>query len=329
MAEFGRHLIGALYGFSNLVLPLLPHFIPLIQVDSPLPESVRRAAASVEAVTLAAVPALWRTWHEANAIPGNVRLAVSAGAALSLALEEAVHARHGLKLHNFYGSSECGGIAYDASSTPRTDAARAGCPMPGTALSIGRDGCLEVRGAAVGRTYWPQSSPDLRDGCFKTSDLAEMVDGDVCLRGRLGDQIHVAGRKVSPESIERVLLQHSAVRECLVFGAPSADSERTDTIVGCVAAPSGLSGESLKQFLLDKLPAWQIPREWIFVKSLETNSRGKLSRAEWRRNYQRGKMQSTGEGAVLTNEMVNALLEEDREERHLQFLAGLPRPKQD
>src|SRR5947207_2957818 len=80
------------YGFSNLVLPLLLHGIPLILVGSVLPEALRRAAASGPAVTLAAVPALWRTWHEAKAIPSTVRLAISAGAPLPLALEQSVFA---------------------------------------------------------------------------------------------------------------------------------------------------------------------------------------------------------------------------------------------
>ena len=51
------------YGFSNLVLPLLLHGVPLVIVASPLPEIVRAAAGSISALTLAAVPALWRTWH--------------------------------------------------------------------------------------------------------------------------------------------------------------------------------------------------------------------------------------------------------------------------
>jgi len=37
--------------------------------------------------------------------------------------------------------------------------------------------------------------------------------------------------------------------------------------------------------LLEQIPAWQIPKDWVFVKSLEANQRGKLSRAEWRRKY--------------------------------------------
>ena len=46
------------------------------------------------------------------------------------------------------------------------------------------------------------------------------------------------------------------------------------------------SAAELKQFLLARLPAWQVPREWRFVDSLAGNTRGKISRAEWRRKFQ-------------------------------------------
>jgi acyl-CoA synthetase (AMP-forming)/AMP-acid ligase II len=137
----------------------------------------------------------------------------------------------------------------------------------------------------VGETYWPEPDPNLKDGCFRASDIVELSDGLVYLRGRAGDLINVAGRKVLPDLIERTLLTHPLVRECLVFGAPSGDGERGETIVAYVAADSALGGEILKQFLLSRLPSWQIPRKWRFVESLKANDRGKLSRAEWRRKF--------------------------------------------
>ncbi len=273
------------YGFSNLVSPLLCHGIPLILVEATLPEAVRRAAATERALTLPAVPALWRTWHEANAIPPNVRLAISAGAPLPLALEQNVFALQGLKIHNFYGSSECGGIAFDATAGPRLDGSCVGAPLRGVQVSVAPDGCLEVRGPAVAQTYWPEPSPDLHDAVFHASDLAEIAFGRVYLRGRAGDQINVAGRKVSPETIEGVLATHPHVRECLAFGVPGAQEERGETIVACLAVRAEVTGDDLRQFLLAKLPAWQVPREWWFVQSLTTNGRGKLSRAEWRKRY--------------------------------------------
>ncbi len=273
------------YGFSNLALPLLLHGIPLVLVGAALPEAVRRAAATERAVTLAAVPALWRSWHAADAVPPNVRLAISAGAPLPLALEQNIFALRGLKIHNFYGSSECGGIAYDATAGPRLDAACAGAPVRGVAVSVAEDGCLEVRGPAVAQTCWPEPAPCLREGVFHTSDLGEISFGLIYLRGRASDQINVAGRKVPPETIERALASHPGVRECLVFGVPSAEAERGETIVACLAARSALSAETLRQFLMTTLPAWQVPRQWWFVESLATNERGKLSRAEWRKRY--------------------------------------------
>lgn len=270
------------YGFSSLVLPLLLHGVPLILCGSPLPESVRRAAALVPRVTLPAVPALWRAWHEAGAIPRNISLAISAGAPLPLPLEGEVFQKTGLKIHNFYGATECGGIAYDNSATPRTDAACVGAPMKNLTLSVNSVGCLEVRSAAVGQTYWPVPESSLGRGCYSTSDLSEIQDGLVFLRGRASDQINVAGRKVSPETVERALVQHPRVRECLVFGASGAGNGRGEIIVACVVASSGVTGDELKQFLLGQLPAWQAPREWRFLDSLEPNQRGKLSRAEWR-----------------------------------------------
>jgi acyl-coenzyme A synthetase/AMP-(fatty) acid ligase len=135
----------------------------------------------------------------------------------------------------------------------------------------------------VAETYWPEKSGLLGGGIFQTSDLAELKDGVVFLRGRLGDLINVAGRKVSPELIESALLAHPQVHECLVFGAPSSNTDRTETIVAVMVA--GATETELKRFLLQTLPAWQLPREWHFVESLPANARGKVSRAEWRRRF--------------------------------------------
>ena len=273
------------YGFSNLVLPLLLCGIPLILGGSPLPESVRRAAALAPDVTLAAVPALWRAWLNAGATPSNARLAISAGSPLPLPLEQEVFAQCGLKIHNFYGASECGGIAYDASETPRLDGCCVGAPIPGVELSVSAESCLRVRSRAAGMTYWPSPAPALQNGQYHTSDLAELENGLVFLRGRHTELINVAGRKVSPETIERALAAHPNVCGCLVFGAPGENSDRTELIVACVAARSKTTGHTLKQYLLGSLPAWQIPRDWWFVPTLQANTRGKLARGEWRQKY--------------------------------------------
>ena len=273
------------YGFSNLITPLLLHGIPLVLGGAPLPEIVRAAGGKYGSVTMPAVPALWRTWSDAKAIPKSVRLAISAGAPLPLSLEQDIFQNAGLKVHNFYGATECGGIAYDSSETPRQDSACIGAPMRNVFLSLNSQGCLEVHGKNVGETYWPEPSPALSDAVYTTSDLAEINDGLIYLRGRSSDVINVAGRKISPEHIEQLLAAHPSVRECLVFGAPSADVQRGETIVACVVQKNGTTAEELRRFLLARTESWHVPREFWFVESLQANQRGKLSRAQWRERF--------------------------------------------
>lgn len=269
------------YGFSNLVTPLLLHGIPLHLAGSALPEALRRAATGLAAVTLPAVPALWRAWQEARAIPAQVRLAISAGAPLPLALEHEVFATTGLKLHNFYGASECGGIAYDGTERPRADATLAGTPVANVALAVAADGCLEIRGPNVATRYWPEADPVLADGCYHAADLAEMRAEGVFLLGRASEVINVAGRKVAPETIERALLEHPAVREALVLGLP-AGGGREETIAAVVVPSRPVTDAELRTHLLHRLPAWQVPRRWHWATEPLANQRGKTSRAIWR-----------------------------------------------
>jgi acyl-CoA synthetase (AMP-forming)/AMP-acid ligase II len=271
------------YGFSNLVTPLLLHGIPLCVANSTLPETVRQALEQMRVATLPSVPALWRAWFDAHVLDSQrVRLAISAGAPLPLQLETEVFDRCGIKIHNFYGSTECGGIAYDESGKPRTDSSCIGLPMRNVKLTVATDGCLEVHSSAVAETYWPEAEERLGNGRFHTSDIAEIIDERVYLRGRASDIINVAGRKLSPESIEHVLAKHPRVRQCVVFGVPEGERER---IVACASVERGTSADDLKQFLLGHLPGWQVPRDFWLIEDLSPDQRGKLSRALWRTKY--------------------------------------------
>lgn len=274
------------YGFSNLVLPLLLHGIPLYLAPAPLPEVVRRAGAEVGALTLPAVPVLWRAWHEAGAIPGSTRLAISAGAPLPLELEAEIHARGGLKVHNFYGSTECGGIAYDGGSAPRSDARWVGTAMRGVRLTRSEEGCLVVHGAAVGGGYVPVSDGRLTPGRFHTLDLVDLAGEGVVLLGRAADTINVAGRKVHPDEIETVLRAWGEVRDCVVFGVPDGAAARGDTIVAWVvprarAVDTGWDSR-LRSYLLERLPAWKVPARLLVRDCLPVNDRGKISRVALR-----------------------------------------------
>jgi acyl-CoA synthetase (AMP-forming)/AMP-acid ligase II len=154
------------------------------------------------------------------------------------------------------------------------------------------DGRLEVRSAAVAETYWPKRSPELAKGRFLTSDIAEISKGLIHLRGRASDQINVAGRKVFPETIERVLSSHPKVAQCIVFGVRSRKAERGENIVACIAPRGHLTQEQMRSFAATHLPSWQTPREWWLVPEIQANGRGKIARSELREKYERTRVAS-------------------------------------
>jgi fatty-acyl-CoA synthase len=155
--------------------------------------------------------------------------------------------------------------------------------MDNVVLGVGDGDCLEVRGAAVGSGYWPEPAVALGGGVFRTSDLAELIDNRVFLRGRAGDVINVAGRKLHPESVEHALEQHPEPQSCVVFGVPDAD--RSEKVVAVVRLRGTQSLETLRQHLQAKLPAWQIPKEWWITDELDADARGKTSRSKWRERF--------------------------------------------
>lgn len=275
------------YGFSHLVLPLLIDGMPLWHVPNPLPESIRMAFAEGGPFFLPAVPAMWRAWHLAGVLKNApIARAMSAGAPLPLDLERKVFTGDGIKIHNFYGASECGGIAYDDTEEPRSDAALAGRALQGVKLSTDDEGCMVISSQAVAAGYWPRNEDSsFTHGSFTATDLAEITSHGVRLIGRKTDTINVAGRKVTPADVEHALLACPRVRHCVVFGVPSPDPARAEDIVACLSGDAGLREHDLAPFLKVALQAWQFPRRWWLTDHLKPDERGKISRAKWRAAY--------------------------------------------
>jgi acyl-coenzyme A synthetase/AMP-(fatty) acid ligase len=250
------------YGFSNVVLPLILHGVPVHLLPAPFPRVVVDACAAHDTVVIAAVPSMWRAWHRAGILSGlPIALAVSAGAPLALELERDVFARAGLKLHNFYGASECGGISFDATDCPRQSADDAGTPLPGVKVSVHPNGRLLVESDAVACGYDITRDGDaLGNGRYLTHDLGQIDDGRIHLHGTIGGAINVAGRKVSPAKVEAALRATGLAKRVRVSGRPSSDPERVEEIVAHLELIEGVSLDQLKQAA--QLANWEMPRHW-------------------------------------------------------------------
>ncbi len=252
------------YGFSSIVLPLLLHGVPVHAVEVPFPKVMADAIDAHDAVVIPAVPSMWRAWHRAGFLrQEKIALAVSAGAPLSLELEHAVHEGCGLKLHNFYGASECGGISFDASDAPRTRAADLGTPLAGVAVTLDGSGRFHVASSSVALGYEAARDGEvLGDGGFLTQDHGRIEGGHLMLESSGADSINVAGRKIGPAKVEAALMATGLLEKARVFGVPSHDPERVEEITALVKLKSGTL-EQLRQRMSGILEGWEMPRHWI------------------------------------------------------------------
>lgn len=252
------------YGFSNVVLPLLLHGVPVHALPVPFPHILRAACAAHGEVVVPAVPSMWRAWHRAGVLGGmRVAHAISAGSPLALDLEEGVFASTGLKIHNFYGASECGGISLDTLGAPRADAGDVGTLLPGVSVSLHESGRLLVRSDSTATAYDHYREGDiLGDGCYLTRDLGFLAHNRVHITGHVGGSINVAGRKISPWRVEQALLATGLASRVRVFGIPSHDPERVEEIAGIIELVSGATLTGLKQAALAQLAGWELPRHW-------------------------------------------------------------------
>jgi len=266
------------YGFSNLITPLLCRGVGLVAAQDALPRAIASGIAASGATVLPAVPAVFHALSGVEgALPG-LRLCISAGAPLRVETADAFRARFGLKVHTFYGASECGGIAYDGTEEAISLPGFVGSAMPGVRIEVSPDGACSVRSAAVGTSYFPAESEELGGGEFRPADLLQKLPEGWQITGRRSDVINVGGKKASPSEIEAVLISHPGVSEAAVFGV--GNSARTEAVCACVVAHEGTDLAGLKAWCSERLPAWQVPRAIARVEAIPVNARGKISRPE-------------------------------------------------
>jgi long-chain acyl-CoA synthetase len=99
-----------------------------------------------------------------------------------------------------------------------------GPPLPGVEAKIGPDRELLVRSPAQFRGYWKDDAATARvlssDGWLATGDIADIVDGRLCIRGRIKEMIVLSiGEKLNPIDIEAEILRDPLFLQVAVLGS--------------------------------------------------------------------------------------------------------------
>jgi acyl-CoA synthetase (AMP-forming)/AMP-acid ligase II len=278
---------------DSLLMPLVVQGTPLLLVPAPLPDLLAEALSIAEPAIFCGVPYLFEMLARPDGpsfVRRGLRTCLSAGAPLRARTAAAFRERIGLPIRSFYGTSETGGITYDAS--PEGDAAAqgdgcVGTPLRGVEVMLeGDESRVVVRGPNVASGYIGPvdegADAGFFDGLFRTGDTGRFDEqGRLYLTGRISGLVNVSGRKVNPREIERALLASSGILDAAVLSV--ADESRGEALVACLVAQDGVTREGVMAHLRRSLAPYKIPRRLVFLAELPRGARGKIDVEELRR----------------------------------------------
>lgn len=254
------------FGFGCLALPLLVGGIPLEIVPAPMPMFMYGALAKGGPLFLPGVPAMWKTWWLTGlAADRAIDLAVSAGSPLSLELERGIHSECGLRVRNFYGTSETGAISLDRSKALRISAECVGTPLPGVDVTSDENGRILV--STLARAHGADlvfAEDEFGDGSYRTHDIGEIRDGEIFIQHCDGGAINVAGRKVSPAKLCSILEGIDGVLTAEVTCGTSRDFERFNEIRVHVCVTQHADPKQVREQFRQQIESWEMPRKWKF-----------------------------------------------------------------
>jgi long-chain acyl-CoA synthetase len=253
---------GHSYGLGNLIMPLLMQGTAILFGAAPLPHAIATTIAEWRPAVFPAVPALLRALAESSVEAGalaSLRTVISAGAPLAPEVARAFQAKFGRGVHNFYGSSETGGITYDPSGECAAEGRSVGLPLPGVKLRFG-----------PGKRFWVESAAVTGRGTFRPADRGELnARGELVLLGRAGRMLKIAGRRLDPAEVERALLALPGVTDAFV----GAHGDRADALAAAVVSRD--SAATLRELLRTRIASWKIPKKILVLPEFPRTARGK------------------------------------------------------
>ena len=254
--------LGYSYGLGNLVVPLILQGSRVICLSGILPHAIAAEAQRFRPTVFPAVPPILKALA-GSGIPrralASVRLVISAGSRLAPEIARSFADTFGIRVHGFYGTSETGGISFDASGDATFEGRSVGPPMGGVRIAFRPGGRFSVAGPAV-----------LGEGRFSPPDRAVMNGlGELVLLGRTDRVVKLAGRRVQLAEIEAALRSIQGVRDAFAHVGGGVDSPL------CAAVATELASSEVRRLLRSRLAPWKIPSRIAALREFPASARGK------------------------------------------------------
>jgi len=292
-------------GINIQSLPALVYGATLVLSQTFEPEQALQLIKQREVTHLLTVPtvllALLNTAGWNTSAVKTLRAIAIGSTDVPVALIKQVHAA-AIPVIQVYGATETGPIAIyqtiednQISDDTVGSIGRAGllCDIrlvddQGRGVKPGEVGEICVRGKNILSSYWNNpvaSQASIRDDWFYTGDLALCdVDGNYWFRDRKKHVIISGGENIYPAEIERILALIPEIEEVAVVGINDEKWGEVPAalIVQSTATPL-LEEQLLKNFCLEKLARYKIPRYFLRVEQLPRSALGKVQVDEARK----------------------------------------------
>jgi long-chain acyl-CoA synthetase len=226
----------------------------------------------------------------------SLRLWGTAGAAMPSKIAKKVKEYIGLTPVNFWGMTESAAQVSCTALDGRGEVNSVGQTLPGWELRIvddegrelpaGETGEIIVRGPIMNGYYNnPRATAQIvRDGWLYSGDIGWVDEAGwlFLAAGRKKDTIINKGQNICPSDVEEIIGRHPKVAEVAVVGV--ADESRGEIPRAVIKLkPGKKSNETeIKQFCLEHLANYKVPREVVFTESLPKTADGRVDKEKLR-----------------------------------------------